>query len=60
MRKTLFKNYSKQLNRRLFTVDKNLGPALLKIRELCIMSKKISYIDVNIVLPLKYDEFKSY
>jgi len=58
MRKSRMKNISNFLNQSLFSVDKNLGPALLRVRELCLMSKKISYIDTSISQAKKYDEFK--
>ena len=60
MRKSLLKEYSEKLNKDLFSIDMHLGYALFKIRDLCLVTKTISFLDYGTIKPLKYDEFKFY
>ncbi len=46
------------LSNELFNVDKNLGPALLEVRGLCLLSQEIRYLELNINDAYKYEDFK--
>ncbi|KAL4466850.1 hypothetical protein ABPG74_010447 [Tetrahymena malaccensis] len=58
MRRNMMRECSHVLSQQLFSVDRNLQPALLEIRGLCLMSQEFRYMEMNINQPLKYEEFK--
>lgn len=58
MRRNMMKECSQVLNQQLFSVDRNLGPALLKVREFCLISQEIRYLEINMTEPSRYEEYK--
>ncbi|EGR30170.1 hypothetical protein IMG5_139330 [Ichthyophthirius multifiliis] len=58
MRRNMMRECSYVLSQQLFIVDRNLQPALLEIRNLCLESQEFSYVDLSMGPPQKYEEFK--
>ncbi|EGR31243.1 hypothetical protein IMG5_115030 [Ichthyophthirius multifiliis] len=58
MRRNMMRECSNVLQQQLFAVDRNLQPAILEIRGLCLESQDFRYMDMNISSAQRYEEFK--
>jgi len=52
------KKCSDQISKSLFLVDPTLSQALLKIRDLCVISEQTRFIEMNLIEPARYEDYR--